>query len=225
MLGPGNDPQGWHSLPLARFPQKRSQHSQSSLVPGDVSALCYSPRHLHRRVSAGRPRARRISPEPRWLWGQACQVRRGWPDGPPRWRIARGGKHATAGQAERAPVRRNCATARRLAGLVPVVAAVAVIAAPEAFRQLCRDELAGVYVAADSWDIRARWFGVVICATPRLGVLDRGITIPWRVIAAQIALVSRNMSQQQMTWSLTRWLTNDKMDERPGYTGNPFRPR
>jgi hypothetical protein len=41
-------------------------------------------------------------------------------------------------------------------------------------------------VAADGWDIRARWFGVLICATPRLGELGRGITIPWRVIAALI---------------------------------------
>jgi hypothetical protein len=41
-------------------------------------------------------------------------------------------------------------------------------------------------MAAGGWDIRARWFGVVICATPRLGELGRGITIPWRVIAAQL---------------------------------------
>jgi hypothetical protein len=41
-------------------------------------------------------------------------------------------------------------------------------------------------VAAADWDIRARWFGVVVCATPRLGGLGRGITIPWRVIAALI---------------------------------------
>jgi hypothetical protein len=27
---------------------------------------------------------------------------------------------------------------------------------------------------------------VVICATPQLGELGRGITIPWRVIVAQI---------------------------------------
>jgi len=67
----------------------------------------------------------------------------------------------------------------------PIVAAVAGIAAPEAFWQVCRDELSGVDVAGGSWDIRARWFGVVICATPRLGVLGRDITIPWRVIAAQ----------------------------------------
>jgi len=43
-------------------------------------------------------------------------------------------------------------------------------------------------VTAGGWDIRARWFGVVICATPQLGELGRGITISWRVIAAQIAM-------------------------------------
>ena len=76
--------------------------------------------------------------------------------------------------------------ARRLAAVRPVVAALAGIAAPEAFWELCRDELSGVDVAAGGWDIRARWFGVVICATPRLGELGRGMTIPWRVIAALI---------------------------------------
>jgi hypothetical protein len=44
----------------------------------------------------------------------------------------------------------------------------------------------GVDVATGGWDIRARWFGVVICATPRLGELGRGITIPWRIVAALI---------------------------------------
>ena len=68
------------------------------------------------------------------------------------------------------------------------LAALAGIAAPEAFAELCRDELSGVDVAAGGWDIRARWWGVVVCATPRLGELGRGITIPWRVIAAQIAM-------------------------------------
>ena len=68
----------------------------------------------------------------------------------------------------------------------PAVAAVAGIAAPEEFWQVCRDELSGVDVAAGGWDIRARWFGVVICATPRLGGLGRGAAISWRVIAAQI---------------------------------------
>jgi hypothetical protein len=68
----------------------------------------------------------------------------------------------------------------------PAVAALAGIAALEAFWEFCRGELSGVDVAADGWDIRARWFGVVICATPRLGELGRAITIPWRVIAALI---------------------------------------
>ena len=64
--------------------------------------------------------------------------------------------------------------------------ALAGVAAPEAFAELCRDELWGVDVASGGWDIRARWFAVVICATPRLGEVGRGITIPWRVIAALI---------------------------------------
>jgi hypothetical protein len=73
----------------------------------------------------------------------------------------------------------------------PGVATLADIAAPEAFWQLCRDELSGVDVATDGWDIRARWFGVVVCATPRLGVPGRGITIPWRVIAEEITAQQR----------------------------------
>lgn len=79
------------------------------------------------------------------------------------------------------------AAAQLLAEIRPVLATLAVIAAPESLRQLCRDELTGNDLAAGGWDIRARWFGAVICATPRSGVLDRSITIPWRVIAAQIA--------------------------------------
>ena len=76
--------------------------------------------------------------------------------------------------------------ARRLAAMRPLVAALAGIAAPEAFWELCRDELTGIDAATGGWDIRARWFGVVVCGTPRLGELSRGITIPWRVIAVLI---------------------------------------
>ena len=68
----------------------------------------------------------------------------------------------------------------------PVVVSLACIAAPEAFWELCRDELTGIDAATGGWDIRARWFGVVICATPRLGELGRGITISWRAVAALI---------------------------------------
>jgi hypothetical protein len=67
--------------------------------------------------------------------------------------------------------------ARRLAGARPHLAAVAGIAHP------------------DGWDIRGRWFGVVVGATPRLGELRRGETIPWRVIAAQIAPGERRGSR------------------------------
>jgi len=77
--------------------------------------------------------------------------------------------------------------ARRLAGARPHLAAVAGIVHHEDLWQLCRDELTGVDVRIDGWDIRGRWFGVVVGATPRLGELRRGQTIPWRVIAAQIA--------------------------------------
>jgi hypothetical protein len=76
--------------------------------------------------------------------------------------------------------------ARRLAGARPHVVAVAGIVHPEDLWQLCRAELTGVDVRADGWDIRGRWFGVVVSATPRTGELSRGHVISWRVIAAQI---------------------------------------
>ncbi len=77
--------------------------------------------------------------------------------------------------------------ARRLAGARPHLAAVAGMVHPGDLWQLCRDELTGVEVRIDGWDIRGRWFGVVVGAAPRTGELPRGETISWRVIAAQIA--------------------------------------
>jgi len=62
--------------------------------------------------------------------------------------------------------------------------------------QLCRVELTGVDVRIDGWDIRARWFGVVVGATPRTGELPRGETIPWRVVAAQLAPRERRGSRR-----------------------------
>ena len=76
--------------------------------------------------------------------------------------------------------------ARRLTGGRPYLVAVADIVQHEDLWQLCRDELTGVDVRIDGWDIRGRWFGVVVGATPRLGELRRGETIPWRVIAVQL---------------------------------------
>ena len=77
--------------------------------------------------------------------------------------------------------------ARRLAGTRPHLAAVAGIAHHEDLWQLCREELTGVDIRTGGWDILGRWFGVVVAATPRLGELPRGETIPWRVIASLIA--------------------------------------
>ena len=76
---------------------------------------------------------------------------------------------------------------RRLGGVRPHLAAVAGMVHHEDLWQLRRDELTGVDVRIHGWDIRGRWFGVVVGALPRLGELRRGETIPWRVIAAQIA--------------------------------------
>jgi hypothetical protein len=84
--------------------------------------------------------------------------------------------------------------ARRLASARPHLAAIAGIVHHEDLWQLCRHELTGVDVRIDGWDIRGRWFGVVVGATPRLGELRRGETIPWRVIAAQIAASERRGS-------------------------------
>jgi hypothetical protein len=85
--------------------------------------------------------------------------------------------------------------ARRLAGARPHLAAVASILHQKSPWQLCRDELTGVDVRVDGWDIRGHWFDVVVRATPRLGELRPGETIPWRVIAVQIAPGERSGSR------------------------------
>src|ERR1700750_2770185 len=77
--------------------------------------------------------------------------------------------------------------ARRLAGARPHVVAVAGLVHQEDLWQLCRDELTGADVHVGGWDIRGRWFGVVVGATPRLGELRRGEVIPWRGISAPFA--------------------------------------
>jgi len=121
--------------------------------------------------------------------------RRGrWPEGypplrttvwPPRWSSSAARAHAVV-VSVLTPAE-VLISARRLAGARPHLAAVAGIVHQEDLWQLCRVELTGVDVRIDGWDIRDRWFGVVVGATPRLGELRRGETIPWRAIAAQIA--------------------------------------
>jgi hypothetical protein len=85
--------------------------------------------------------------------------------------------------------------ARRLSRARPHLTAVAGIVHPDELWKLCREELTGVDVRVDGWDIRGRWFGVVVGATPQLGELRRGQTIPWRVIAAQITWRDRRGSR------------------------------
>ena len=85
--------------------------------------------------------------------------------------------------------------ARRLAGARPHLAALAGIVHPEDRWQVCRGELTRADVRTGGWDIRGRWFGVVVAATPQTGELRRGQTIPWRVIAAQIAPGERRGSR------------------------------
>jgi hypothetical protein len=92
--------------------------------------------------------------------------------------------------------------ARRLADARPHLAAIASIVHHQDVWQLCRDELTGIDVRSDRWDIRGRWFGVVVVATPRLGGLRRGETIPWQVIAAQIA------ASERLELIRTAWICN-----------------
>ena len=109
-------------------------------------------------------------------------------DGPPRWSSSPACAHAVV-VSVLTPAEVLIA-ARRLAGVRPHLAAVAGIVHPEDMWRLCRDELTGADVRIDGWNIHGRWFGVVVGATPRTGELQRGETIPWRVIAAQLVPAS-----------------------------------
>ncbi len=96
---------------------------------------------------------------------------------PPRWSSSTTCAHAVV-VSVLTPAEILIAT-RRLAGARPHLAAVAGLVHHEDLWQLCRDELTGVDVRIDGWDIRGRWFGgVVVGATPQLGELRRGETIP-----------------------------------------------
>src|SRR5438034_1045461 len=58
--------------------------------------------------------------------------------------------------------------------------------------------------ASTAGDIRGRWFGVAVGATPRLGELRRGETIPWRVIAARSHRANASARTDQMEPGLDR---------------------
>jgi hypothetical protein len=69
---------------------------------------------------------------------------------------------------------------RRLAGARPHLAAVAGIVHREDLWQLCRDELTGVDVRADGWDIRGR--GSAWSSWPRPG---SGVSVDTRGVATR----------------------------------------
>jgi hypothetical protein len=76
---------------------------------------------------------------------------------------------------------------QQLAATRPHLAALAIVVSPDDLGQLARSELSGMDLQRDGWDLRARWFGIVVCATPRLGALERAVTIEWRTAARIIA--------------------------------------
>jgi hypothetical protein len=75
----------------------------------------------------------------------------------------------------------------RLGATRPHLAAVAVLVHRDDLWQLARSELSDIDLQQDGWDVRARWFGIVVCATPRVGPLGRAVTIEWRTAARILA--------------------------------------
>ena len=75
---------------------------------------------------------------------------------------------------------------RRLAATRPHLAAVAIVAAPDDLVRLCREELTGVDVRVGGWDIRGRWFGVVVVAPVGQGRAARRASVEWRVVAQHL---------------------------------------
>jgi len=76
---------------------------------------------------------------------------------------------------------------RRLSATRPHVSALSILVNRDELARLCRSEFNGVDLQRDGWDIRPRFWGVVICQTPRLGRLQRGITIEWRTVAEHVS--------------------------------------
>jgi hypothetical protein len=148
-------------------------------------------------------------------------------DGPPRWSSSPGCAHAVV-VSVLTPAEVLIA-ARRLAGVRPHLAAVAGIVHPEDVWRLCRAELTGVDVRIDGWNIRGRWFGVVVEATPRTRELRRGETIPWRVIAPssyppvpRLALTDRaRHDERQSELPDSGKISDEKLEL--ACCGNPYR--
>ena len=75
---------------------------------------------------------------------------------------------------------------RQLSATAPQVRALARLVHRDDFWRLCCAELTGVDVRVGGWDIRGRWFGVVVTAPEKQGQPRRTGTIEWRVVAQHI---------------------------------------
>jgi len=75
----------------------------------------------------------------------------------------------------------------RLAAAHPELRALARVVNRRELASQCQDALMDVDIQSSGWDIRARWWGVVICRTPHRGELRHAVTIEWPAIADQLA--------------------------------------
>lgn len=75
----------------------------------------------------------------------------------------------------------------RLLATQPHLRAVAPLVRPEDLVRLCREGLQGRDLNVDGWDIRPRWFGVVVVSTGRRGTVLGPSTIEWRTVAEHLA--------------------------------------
>jgi hypothetical protein len=78
-------------------------------------------------------------------------------------------------------------TVGRLLGTQPHLRALAPIVNRDDLWRLCRDALQDRDINVDGWDIRPRWFGVVVVSTGRRGKVTGPSTIEWRTVADHLA--------------------------------------
>lgn len=76
---------------------------------------------------------------------------------------------------------------RQLSSTAPHVRALAILVHRDDFWRLYRAELSSVDMRVGGWDIRPRFFGVVVTSPTRQGRPHRTGTIEWRDVALQIA--------------------------------------
>ena len=75
----------------------------------------------------------------------------------------------------------------RVVAAQPHLRALAGIVSREDLARLCRDALVDRDFSSDGWDIRPRWFGIVVVSTGRRGKVTGPSTIEWRTVADHLA--------------------------------------